>query len=270
MKKAPLGLILFLYIGLLSGVTQSQPNRNSRMDSEWKTKRGRVEDDAIIVDNDDELDSSNSNGEKKELFITGRMNSNNRMASLEKRQIVSVDNDGKTHPGTPEAGNNWPEYFRPLPKEKRTVVSVDNDGQVSQDEPETEGSKYFRPLTKRQIVDVDNEGQVSQGEPETEGSKYFRPLTKREIVDVDNNGQVSQGKPETEGSEYFRPLPKTKRNMMKYAKLPLSEKRSEDCVINPSAAEWELEKCCKIWFPAPAERSAHNLLFRACSSGNHL
>ena len=91
-------------------------------------------------------------------------------------------------------------------------------------------------MTKRQIVDVDNEGQVSQGEPEIEGSKYFRPLTKREIVDVDNNGQVSQGKPETEGSEYFRPLPKTKRNMMKYAKLPLSEKRSEDCVINPSAA----------------------------------
>merc|ERR1711936_1170149 len=159
------GLILFLYIGLLSGVTQSQPNRNSRMDSEWKTKRGRVEDDAIIVDNDDELDSSNSNGEKKELFITGRMNSNNRMANLEKRKIVSVD----------------------------------NDGQVSQDEPETEGSEYFRPLTKRQIVDVDNNGQVSQGKPETEGSKYFRPLTKREIVDVDNNGQVSQGKPETEG-----------------------------------------------------------------------
>merc|ERR1712073_218384 len=233
MKKAPLGLILFLYIGLLSGVTQSQPNRNSRMDSEWKTKRGRVEDDAIIVDNDDELDSSNSNGEKKELFITGRMNSNNRMASLEKRQIVSVDNDGKTHPGTPETGNSWPEYFRPLPKQE-----------------------------KRQIVSVDNDGQVSQDEPETEGSKYFRSLTKREIVDVDNNGQVSQGEPETEGSKYFRPLPKTKRNMMKYAKLPLSEKRSEDCVINPSAAEWELEKCCKIWFPAPTERSAHNLLFR--------
>jgi len=252
-----LGLILFLYIGLLSGVTQSQPNRNSRMDSEWKTKRGRVEDDAIIVDNDDELDSSNSNGEKKELFITGRMNSNNRMASLDKRNVVSVDNAGQVHPGTPETGNSWPEYFRPLPKqEKRQIVSVDNDGQVSQDEPETEGSEYFRPLTKRQIVDVDNEGQVSQGEPETEGSKYFRPLTKRqivdvdnngqvsqgkpetegskyfrpltkrEIVDVDNNGQVSQGKPETEGSEYFRPLPKTKRNMMKYAKLPLSEKRS--------------------------------------------
>ena len=67
-------------------------------------------------------------------------------------------------------------------------------------------------------------------------SEYFRPLTKREIVNVDNAGQVSQGEPETEGSEYFRPLPKTKRNMMKYAKLPLSEKRSEDCVINPSAA----------------------------------
>merc|ERR1712156_668873 len=133
------------------------------------------------------------------------------MANLEKRNVVSVDNAGQVHPGTPETGNSWPEYFRPLPKqEKRQIVSVDNDGQVSQDEPETEGSKYFRPL------------------------------------------------------------PKTKRNMMKYAKLPLSEKRSEDCVINPSAAEWELEKCCKIWFPAPTERSAHNLLFRACSSGNHL
>merc|ERR1711972_646346 len=125
-------------------------------------------------DNDDELDSSNSNGEKKELFITGRMNSNNRMASLDKRNVVSVDNAGQVHPGTPESGDDWPEYFRPLPKEKRTVVSVDNEG------------------------------------------------------------QVSQGEPETEGSEYFRPLPK--RNMMKYAKLPLSEKRSEDCVINPSAA----------------------------------
>ena len=101
--------------------------------------RGRVEDDAIIVDNDDELDSSNSNGEKKELFITGRMNSNNRMASLDKRNVVSVDNAGQVHPGTPESGDDWPEYFRPLPKEKRTVVSVDNDGQVSQDEPETEG-----------------------------------------------------------------------------------------------------------------------------------
>jgi len=264
-----LGLILVLCIGLLSGVTQSQPNRNSRMDSEWKTKRGRVEDDAIIVDNDDELDSSNSNGEKTELFITGRMNSNNRMASLEKRNIVSVDNAGQTHPGTPETGDDWPEYFRPLPKEKRNVVSVDNAGQVSQEEPETEGSEYFRPLTKREIVNVDNAGQVSKGEPETEGSEYFRPLTKREIVNVDNAGQVSQGEPETEGSEYFRPLPKTKRNMMKYAKLPLSEKRSEDCVINPSAAEWELEKCCKRWFPTP-ERSAHNILFRACSSGNHL
>ena len=102
--------------------------------------RGRVEDDAIIVDNDDELDSSNSNGEKKELFITGRMNSNNRMASLDKRNVVSVDNAGQVHPGTPETGNSWPEYFRPLPKqEKRQIVSVDNDGQVSQDETETEG-----------------------------------------------------------------------------------------------------------------------------------
>merc|ERR1719411_1919018 len=152
--KAPLGLILFLYIGLLSGITQSQPNRNSRMDSEWKTKRGRVEDDAIIVDNDDELDSSNSNGEKKELFITGRMNSNNRMASLEKRNIVSVDNAGQTHPGTPETGDDWPEYFRPLPKAKREIVNVDNEGQVSKGEPETEGSEYFRPLpkTKRNMM----------------------------------------------------------------------------------------------------------------------
>jgi len=69
MKKAPLGLILFLYISLFSGSTQSLPQRSARMDSEWKEeKRGKIVDDAIIVEHESEPSSGSENGGPKKTY----------------------------------------------------------------------------------------------------------------------------------------------------------------------------------------------------------
>jgi len=299
MKKAPLGLILFFYIGLLSGLTQSLPSdsRTARMDGTWGTqqKRAKVVDDAIIVEPEDESDYKEDQTGRAQILPFNRM-------AIRKRQIVSVDNDGKTHPGTPEGDSDNADLFRPL---KRSIVSVDNEGQVSDGTPETgndnseyfwplpgkrdgkivsvdnkgqayqDNSELFRPLpegAKRSIVSVDNEGQISEGTPETgsDNEKYFRPLStgygKRSIVSVDNEGQTYQ-----DNSDLFRPLPKEDKrgdSMMKWAKLPTNKKRSEeDCILNQQSApaESELKKCCKKWFPTKA-RSQHNILHRQCAS----
>merc|ERR1712223_1737655 len=185
-------------------------------------KRAKVVDDAIIVEPEDESDYKEDQTGRAQILPFNRM-------AIRKRQIVSVDNDGETHPGTPETENDNAEYFRPLPgKREGKIVSVDNEGQAYQD-----NSELFRPLpegAKRSIVSVDNEGQVSEGTPDTgsENEKYFRPLStgygKRSIVSVDNEGQTYQ-----DNSVFFRPLPKEDKrgdSMMKWAKLPTNKKRS--------------------------------------------
>jgi len=330
MKKAPLGLILFLYISLFSGSTQSLPQRSARMDSEWKEeKRGKIVDDAIIVEHENEHSSGSENGGPKKLILPF-----NRMA-IRKRNVVSVDENGQAFPGTAETGGDNADLFRPLnekrliggppvrpPYGKRQVVSVDNDGQTFEGTAETGGdyADLFRPLPekrqivsedtiptrneglttinlnpghavhyrvdKRKIVSVDGNGQSSPGTAETGGdhADLFRPLTKkkRQIVSVDEDGQSFDNSdlsltPDIGNSPLFRPLPPAEKrynSMMELTRLPAHKKRSEedDCIINSSAAEWQLEKCCKRVFPdgLTSGRSRHNILFRACSNGNHL
>jgi len=271
MKKAPLGLILFLYISLFSGSTQSLPQRSARMDSEWKEeKRGKVVGDAIIVEHENEHSSGSGNGGPKKLILPF-----NRMA-IRKRNVVSVDENGQAFPGTAETGGDNADLFRPLNEkrliggppvrppygkrqivarpdyypgaladlttiklnpghavlQKRQIVSVDNDGQTFEGTAETETSDLFRPLPqKRQIVSVDNDGQTFEGTAETETSDLFRPLPqKRQIVSVDNDGQTSQGTPETgnsDNSHLFRPLKEKRYNsMMELTRLPAHKKRS--------------------------------------------
>merc|ERR1712223_1789206 len=153
-------------------------------------KRAKVVDDAIIVEPEDESDYKEDQTGRAQILPFNRM-------AIRKRQIVTVDNDGETLPGTPEDNSDNSHLFRPL---KRSIVSVDNEGQVSDGTPETgsDNEKYFRPLStgygKRSIVSVDNEGQTYQ----------------------DNSG-------------LFRPLPKEDKrgdSMMKWAKLPTNKKRS--------------------------------------------
>jgi len=241
MKKAPLGLILFLYISLFSGSTQSLPQRSARMDSEWKEqKRGKIVDDAIIVEHESEPSSGSENGGPKKLILPF-----NRMA-VRKRQIVSVDENGQTSTGTAETGGDYADLFRPL-NEKRQIVAGPDYGGLSpfpgtivlgpEEGPGTvpelfPGHTVSYPFPqKRQIVSVDNDGQAFEGTAETETSDLFRPLPqKRQIVSVDNDGQTFEGTAETgnsDNSHLFRPL-KEKRytSMMELTRLPAHKKRS--------------------------------------------
>jgi len=297
MKKAPLGLILFLYISLFSGSTQSLPQRSARMDSEWKEeKRGTIVDDAIIVEHEDEPSLGSENDGPLKLILPF-----NRMA-IRKRTIVSVDENGQASQGTPETGGDNALYFRPLPVKRQIVARPDlQAGLTHPGRPEglttiklNPGHAVFYQVRKRQVVSVDNDGQTHEGTAETgtsENADLYRPMPqKRQIVSVDEDGQSFDNSdhsltadtgnfPNLHGPhiDFFRPLlPKEKRynSMMELTRLPAHKKRSEedDCIINSSAAEWQLEKCCKVVFPdgLTSGRSRHNILFRACSNGNHL
>merc|ERR1711981_1347561 len=209
-------------------------------DSEWKEeKRGKIVDDAIIVEHESEPSIGSENGGPKKLILPF-----NRMA-VRKRQIVSVDENGQTSTGTAETGGDYADLFRPL-NEKRQIVARPDYGGLTYPGtvPETPTGIKFIPgkeilelgqdltaFEKRQIVSVDNDGQAFEGTAETETSDLFRPLPqKRQIVSVDNDGETSQGTPETgnsDNSHLFRPL-KEKRytSMMELTRLPAHKKRS--------------------------------------------
>merc|ERR1719433_1708732 len=118
MKKAPFGLILFLLIGLFTGLSHSMPQeRNSRMEDKWKTKRANViEDDAIIVQGADQS-SSDSKGKGQKAI-----SKLNRAVNIKKRGIVCVDKDGQKVDCPEENGAENP-VFRPLDK-KRSGMNV--------------------------------------------------------------------------------------------------------------------------------------------------
>jgi len=90
----------------------------------------------------------------EEGLTTIKLNPGHAVPRQEKRQIVSVDNDGQTFEGTAETGTS--DLFRPLPQ-KRQIVSVDNDGQTSQGTPETgnsDNSHLFRPLKEKRYTSM--------------------------------------------------------------------------------------------------------------------